>query len=259
MKNNSGKRFRGIFCFNTGFISMFLWHKLACLQQLGCFWCEQMNSHDHSFLSHLVQCSKTFLPPDVTHVSIHDFYQFPHQGVSSSMFTFTLSYTLRGYNHDDNLVLRVYNNGFESIGFKEFTLLKALNARNSPVPNVWIFEPNDIVLKRAFMIMEKIDGVSASYFLNKRDSALPAINKMAEALSIIHKLNPKDFKELKILQKQYEFEQKKLLKTVAWIKKTPSSFFNFFASNQKRFIKAVKRLDDLEPKKFQAAIIHNDF
>lgn len=218
-----------------------------------------MKQKNSGFLDTLAQCSKTFLPRDASRVNIHDLRLFSCHGVSSTMYTFLLSYSLQGLNHNDSLVLRVYDKGFEINGLKEYKLLKDLKASYMPVPNAYFFEINDRVLKKAFMIMEKIDGVRASVFLNNDNSALATIDKMAEALNKIHNMNPRFLRDFDALQKQYLLDQERLLKIIAWIKKTPIGFFCFLNSYQKRLIAAVKRLEQLEPREFRPAILHCDY
>jgi aminoglycoside phosphotransferase (APT) family kinase protein len=222
-------------------------------------WCENMKQEDFGFLDMLAQCSKTFLPPDATHVNIHDLRLFSCHGVSSTMYAFLLSYSLQGLNHNDSLVLRVYNKGFEIDGLKEYKLLKDLKESYMPVPNAYLFEPNNQVSKKAFMIMEKIDGVSASVFLNNDTFALTTIDKMAEALNKIHKINPRSLRDFDALQKQYVLDQERLLKIIAWIKKMPISFFSLLTSYQKRLISVVKKLEKLKLEEFRPAILHYDY
>jgi aminoglycoside phosphotransferase (APT) family kinase protein len=175
------------------------------------------------------------------------------------MYSFILSYRCDDLVQNDNLLLRVYNKGFENSGFKEFVLLKALKERDLPVPRVYIYEDSNNELRKAFLIMERIDGTSALRFLNDEKTALIAVDEMAEVLSRIHKQDPHFLRSFNTMQKQYELEQERLLKAIVWIKKTPMFFFSSLPSIQKRFITAVKSLEKLEPKKFQPAILHNDY
>ena len=218
-----------------------------------------MKQENSGFLDMLARCSKTFLPLNATSVKIHDLRLFSCHGVSSTMYTFLLSYSLQGLNHNDSLVLRVYNKGFEVNGLKEYKLLKDLKENYMPVPNAYFFETNDHVSRKAFMIMEKIDGVSASMLLNNDNFALTTIDKMAEALNKIHKMNPRDIRDFETLQKQYVLDQERLLKIIAWIKKMPIGFFSFLTSYQKRLIAAVKKLEELEPGEFRPAVLHYDY
>lgn len=218
-----------------------------------------MKPKNPNILDILKNQSSNFLPSNVTNVRVHSLVSFEHQGLSSEMYTFILSYRRDGLVQTDNLVLRVYNEGFENAGFKEFTLLRALKERGLPVPRVYIYEDINNKLGKAFMVMEKIDGAPALCLLDDEDAVLVAVDKMAEVLNKIHKQDPRFLQSFNTMQKQYELEQEKLLKAIVWIKKTPMLFFSSLPSCQKRFITSVKRLENLEPKKFQPAILHNDY
>jgi aminoglycoside phosphotransferase (APT) family kinase protein len=221
--------------------------------------CEKMEAQKLGFLANLTQCSKIFLPSHATNVTVHHLRLLTHQGMSSEIYGFILSYSLQGSFHNDNLILRLYNKGFETTGFEEFTLLQVLKEQHFPVPNVYYYEDKDSILQKSFVIMEKIDGNPASKFLNDEPSALIIVDKMAEALHELHKLNPRCLRNFDSLKEKYDFDQERLLKLVAWIKRVPMSFFSFLTYYQKRFIRAVRSLEKLEPKKFQYAILHNDY
>lgn len=175
------------------------------------------------------------------------------------MYTFILSYRRDGLVQNDNLVLRVYNEGFENDGFKEFRLLKALKERDLPVPRVYVYEDSNNELGKAFLIMEKINGTPALRSLDDENTALIAVDKMAEVLNKIHKQDPRYLQSFNIMKKKYKLDQENLLKTIVWIKKTPMVFFSSLPSYQKRLITSVKRLENLEAREFQPTILHNDY
>jgi aminoglycoside phosphotransferase (APT) family kinase protein len=106
------------------------------------------------------------------------------------------------------------------------------------------------------MIMEKIAAKNASHFLNDEISAQVIIDQMAESLVMVHKLDPKCIQNSKVLQEQQELGQQQLLKVMFFIKK---GFFVFSRPRQRRFIAAVKRLEEVKPKKFCPAILHGDY
>ena len=123
-----------------------------------------------TLLDVLTEWPNAFLPFGVTNVKVQKLRLFANQGLSSTIYTFLLSYSHNGSVYNDNLVLRVYNKGFETTGFKEFTLLKVLHERNLPVLHVYLYEASNSELGKAFLIMEKIGGNIASYFLNDENS-----------------------------------------------------------------------------------------
>jgi aminoglycoside phosphotransferase (APT) family kinase protein len=211
------------------------------------------------FLARLVDCSKTFLPSEFENLTVKGLRRIKQQGMSSVMYTFLISYTIKGLKQNTVLILRVYRKGTEGVGFKEFKLLKFLKEKDLPVPSVYCFESSDLLLNRPFMIMEKIDGKNLLAFLNAEDTALKTIDRMAEVLNRIHILDPKYYPESKALQRQFELEQKILLRNLFWIKRLPAILLRFLPYYQRRFAVAVKRLEKLEPAQFQQAIIHNDF
>ncbi len=109
------------------------------------------------------------------------------------------------------------------------------------------------------MIMQKIIGKTASLHLNDEAKDQTVIDKMAKILVRIHKLDPKYLQNSNILQEQYKLRQRRLLKLRFFIDKRCMNLLVFCPLRQKRFIAAIKRLEEVNPKKFRPAILHLDY
>ena len=109
------------------------------------------------------------------------------------------------------------------------------------------------------MVMEKIVGRNASYYLNDEKSAQVIAEKMAKTLVKIHKTYPNCIQDSNILQQQYELKQRGLLEIMFFINKRCPNFLGFSPPRQRRFIAAVKRLKYIEPKKFRPTLVHLDY
>jgi len=209
----------------------------------------------------LTRLSKIFenvLPPNATVVSIHDIHKLKKQGASSIMYSFFLTYVSEGVEQRKEFILRIYREGFEKLGFKEFAVLKVLNEHDLPVPAVYYFEADERIIGKSFIIMEKIVGKSASYYLNDGEKGQIIVDKMAKNLVRIHKLDPNCVQNSNVLREQYEHRQRGLLKIRFFIKRY-MSFLGFCSPRQRRFIVAVKRLEEVKPKKIHHTILHMDY
>jgi len=218
-----------------------------------------METRNSSYLISLARCLKDCLPPDATDVSVHDIYRLKEQGASSVMYSFVLTYVSEGLKGRKDFLLRMYREGHEKSGHKEFAVLKALKKYNLPVPTAYYFEADNRIMGRPFMIMEKIVAKSASHYLNNEVNAQIIIDKMAKILARVHKLDPDCIQDSNVLQEQYELKQRRLLEIRFFIKKSCMSFLGFSPLRQRRFITAVKRLEEVKPKKFRPAILHLDY
>ena len=218
----------------------------------------KMLSKRQDFLAKLSKCSVAFMPLESTNIVVQNL-RLIHQGTSSETYAFSLSYTVRGSKQSKSFFLRIFRKNFTANGVKEFKLLKVLKENNLPVPVVYYFEPDDLILKRAFMITEKLDGKKAADFLDEEESARVAIDKMAEILYAIHKLDPKLHPEFRTLQEQYIREQQNLLELLFWTKKISINIVKLLPYYQKRFAVAIKRLKVPKSKRFQYSILHNDY
>ena len=107
--------------------------------------------------------------------------------------------------------------------------------------------------------MEKIVGKSAQHYLNDDLNAQTIIDKMAENLARLHKLDPNCLQNSKAMQQQYKLRKQRLLKIRFFIKNRCINFLGFCPPRQRKFIAAIKRLEDVNPQKTLPAILHMDY
>jgi aminoglycoside phosphotransferase (APT) family kinase protein len=199
------------------------------------------------------------LPPNATDVSVHDIHRLTEQGATSMMYSFVLTYISEGLKQRKDFVLRLYKGGSEKNALKEFSLLKTLKGYNIPVPTAYCFEVDDRIMGKPFMIMEKIMGKNASHYLNDDVKAQIIIDKMAKILARLHKVDPNCIQNSSLLQQQYELRLQRLLKIRFFIKKRCMNFLGFCPLRERRFIKAVKRLEEAKSEKFRPTLVHLDY
>lgn len=199
------------------------------------------------------------LPPNATDVGLHDIHRLKGQGATSVMYSFALTYISEGLKQRKDFVLRLYKEGSEKNGLKEFSLLKTLKEYNIPVPTAYCFEADNRIMGKPFMIMEKIMGKNASHYLKDEVEAQIIIDKMAEILAKLHKVDPNCIQNSNVLQQQYELRQQRLLKIRFFINKRCMNFLGFCPLRERRFIKAVKRLEEAKSKNFRPTLLHLDY
>jgi aminoglycoside phosphotransferase (APT) family kinase protein len=202
---------------------------------------------------------KDVLPPNATDVAVHDIHRLKEQGTNAVMYSFFLTYVSEGLKQRKDFILKMYREGCEKNGPKEFSLLKILKEYNIPVPTAYYFEADNRIMGKPFIIMEKIIGKTASDYLNDEVNAQIIVDKMAKILVRIHKLDPNCIQNSNVLQQQYELRQQGLLKIRFFINKRCINFLGFCPLPQRRFIAAVKRLEEVKPKKFRPALLHLDY
>jgi aminoglycoside phosphotransferase (APT) family kinase protein len=219
-----------------------------------------MRIQSSDLLNKLVKCLKTFLPSDATLINLKDFRMAEEQGADSEVYFFILTYISEGLNQRKEFALKLYReSGKSTHALKEFAILKALKECSFPVPEAYYLDISNTINEKPFIIMEKIPGKNALSFLNDEAKAKVLVDKMAQILSRLHKLDPNCIPESSVLREQYELEQRNLLTAEILMKKTPRRFFRNCSSRQLRFLATVKRLEELKPKKFQPAILHMDY
>ena len=155
-------------------------------------------------------------------------------------------------------ILRVYKEGFEDKGPKEFELLSALKKCNVSVPKVYCFNANNGSEEKPFMIMERINGKTADEFLRDEINVPFIVDKLAEILCQIHRLEPSIIRDSNILQSQYELQQWQLMKRRIFIQKS-GGFLGFCSPLQKKFILSLKRSENLKPKEYRPSILHGNY
>jgi len=201
----------------------------------------------------------TFLPYDAENVSVRGFRRFDKQGRSSFMYSFLGTFTSGGCKQSKEFILKLFGEETVEKGRKEFAILKTLKEQNLAVPTAYCFKENNKVLKKPFMIMERIVAKNASDYLMDGKDVEGIVKKMAECLVDIHKVNLSYVEISDVLQRQYEVKQKSLLDTWFFINKHCMSFLGFSPPYQRRFIAAVKRVGYREPKKVCPALLHLDY
>lgn len=217
-----------------------------------------MGKQNYVLSTRLADHLKAFLPTDATSVMVHDIRPLREQGASSLMYSFLITYVSQGLEQEKSFVLRVYHKGYAGRGKKEFELLKVLKEHNLPVPTAYCYGTNGGLTGNQFLVMEKIEGKSVSHIMNDETNARFIVDKMAEILFMIHKLSPNLIRESNILQEEYELKQRDLLKMRLLIKTCRMDFL-CISRLQRRFVAAVRRLEDVKPKRFSPAILHSDF
>jgi len=202
---------------------------------------------------------KEVLPPNATGVSVHDIHRLKEQGTSAAMYSFFLTYLSEGLKQRKDFVLRMYGEGYEKDGPKEFVVLKALKEYNLPVPTAYYFEADKWIIGRPFIIIEKNVGKSASSYLNDEVNSQIIVDKMAKILVKIHELDPNRINGSNVMQEEYQLKQQGYLKIRFFISKRCMNFSGFCPLRQRRFMAAVKRLGEVKTKKFRPAILHMDY
>lgn len=219
-----------------------------------------MRTQNSGLLDTLVRCLRAFLPPDSTVISLKDFKVMEEQGADSKVYSFILAYVSKGVNQRKEFVLKLYRERYQrELSLKEFVILEALKERSFPVPETYYLDTGNTIVGTNFIVMERIPGKIAQSFLTDEAKAKVLVDKMAEILSRLHKLDPNCIPGSSVLQEQYDLGQRKLMKVEILTKKTPMCFFRGCSFRQQRFVAAVKRLEELELKKFRPAILNMDY
>jgi len=207
----------------------------------------------------LTDCLRTYLPSDATNIDLRGFRKCNEQGRSSELYSFFGTIALDHLIHSKEFILRIYREENGEKARKEFLTLKYLREQNMPVPFVYYFEEKNNIFQKPFLIMEKINGINASCFLNNEENALFIVEEMAKCLANIHKIDYKHIENFRNMQQQYELKQKELFEIQFFINKGCIPFLGFSPINKRKFIKAVKKLGCAEPKKVSLSLIHLDY
>jgi len=207
----------------------------------------------------LAKCLKNFLLPNAKDVSVHDIHKLKEQGLTSVMYSFFLTYVSHGLKRRKDFALKIYKEGFEEHEPTEFSVLKTLKEHNLRVPTVYSFQADNGIMEKPFIIMEKIEGKSATHYLNDEIKGQIIVDEMAKILSEIHKLDPHGIPAYKFLREQYELERQVLMEMKFFIKNCCMNFLGFSPLRQRRFIAAVKQLEEEKQEKFHDAILHMDY
>jgi len=192
-------------------------------------------------------------------IEVYGICKLGEQGRASSMYSFFGSFSSGSSKEQKEFILRVYKEGNDEKGRKEFTLLKVLKEKNLPVPTAYWFEENHVALGKSFMIMERIMGKNASFYMTDDESAKVIVKKMAKCLVMIHNVELDHIENSDVLLREYKHKQKCLLELRSFINKQCLGFLGFCPPSTRRFIGAVKRMGYLEPKKVPHTLVHLDY
>lgn len=196
-------------------------------------------------------------PPTAKDVDVPSLWRLKNQGVAAEMYSFHVTYSLEGRKHRTALILRMYGHG-EETARKEFAMLKALKEQKIPVPSAYSLETNKEIMGKPFMIMEKIMGKSASNFLHDKATALVTVDKLAESLAVVHKLNPSCISYPGLFLEQHEFAQRKLAQIRLLINDKCRT--SFPPIRRRRYLEAVERLQKAATSlPFRPTVLHGDF
>jgi aminoglycoside phosphotransferase (APT) family kinase protein len=199
------------------------------------------------------------LPPNSTDITIESISPFERQGRSSAMYSFIISFVSEDGRQQREFALKVYNDKDGMKGSKEFEVTRTVGEQNIPVPYAYYFEGPNEMLGEPFMIMDKISGETASYYMNNEESERDTLTTMAETLANIHKVNPEYFKNSTVLRRQFEVTQNRLREIREFVSKCCPNFLGFSPPSPRRFITAVKLLEDVEPEKSYPVLIQGDY
>jgi aminoglycoside phosphotransferase (APT) family kinase protein len=201
---------------------------------------------------------RVFSPNSASAVYPANIHPLEKQGLSSDMYSFQLVNDSASAKKEKEYILRVYKKGFEDKGPKEFELLSALKKQNISVPRVYCLNANNGPEEKFFMIMDREKGKTADEFLRDEISVPFIVDKLAEVLCGIHRVEPSTFRDSNILRSQYEFQQQQLTMIRFLIQKS-EGFFRFCSPLQKKFIFSLKWSENLRPKGYRSAILHGEY
>jgi hypothetical protein len=204
----------------------------------------------------LIECLGDSLPVNAKDVSLHTIQRITEHGATSLLYSFLISYILYGEKVQKELVIKLYLGGSED-GLAEFTALKILEKNGFCTPIAYCFEPGDGKLSWPFLIMEKIAGNKPAVCY--RNNYLALIEKMANLLVAIHKIRLPAGYELDLLRERHKAEKQNLQDVIFFIKNRCPNFLGFSPLNQRRFVEAIKKLNEFELHKYQPALLHMDF
>lgn len=196
-------------------------------------------------------------PISAKDIDVRNLCRLKTQGRVNEMYSFQITYSLDRTKYQTALILRMYNYG-EEVCRKEFAVLKALKKQNIPVPSVYSIETSNETVGKPFVIMEKILGKSASHLLYSGTSPLLTVEKLAESLAMIHKLDPSCIGHSQLFAEQQEFAQRKLDQARAIIKHKCRTCFP--PIRPRRYLEALRRLEKRGIiQRFRPTLIHGDF
>jgi len=195
-------------------------------------------------------------PSTATDIHVDEPYKLQVQGLSTKMYGFSVGYTLDRQIRN-TFILRIYRDRTEEKMSREYRALKILKAHGIPVPTAFILEMDKRTIGEPFMIMEKIEGASASHFLRNEEHALTTVNMLAELLALVHRLDPTVLFHSNRLGNQSEFAQQRLSQIKKLINIEYITSLSPF--RRRKYLDAAKNLEETKMKHFRQALVHGDF
>jgi len=196
-------------------------------------------------------------PSDATELRITDLQKMDTQGLSNRMYVFSITYYLGTRLYQNPFLLRVYRGSDEDRWIREYKSLKTLKAHGIPVPKAYALEVDSKKIGVPFMIMEKVEGLSSSHFLNTEKNALAVVDSLARTLASVHKLDPSVLFKRNGLDNQIEYVQEKILKIEKLVKLEYSTNFSIFART--KYLDAIRKLKEVKIEKDKPTLVHGDY
>jgi aminoglycoside phosphotransferase (APT) family kinase protein len=201
--------------------------------------------------------SGVLFSPCAENVLVGNAYRLKTQGLSTGMYEFSVRYVLRGKNLQDTFILRMCRAGGEKNLDIEYSSLRALKMLGIPVPAVFTLERDKRTMGSPFIIMEKISGRSASYFLRDERNAVATIDILARTLASIHQLCPPDLscygklEERSVTASHSLKDLRKLVDLTYITSLSPVS--------HRKYVDAIRKLEKVEIKHSSPVLVHGDF
>ncbi len=205
---------------------------------------------------------ESLFPPDATDIRLTGLYLMQVQGQSGRMYILSTSYHRSDCASRKDFVLKTSrgSRGEERI-LREYAALKVLKPKGIPVPSAIVLELDRSVIGTPFMIMEKIDGASSSNFFNDKANALATVDMLAKLMASLHNVNP-DILSKADLPKKMPVQAVRFRENVLSGLRDQISIGYITSLSpliRRKYLKAVKKLEELQTKGSQMTLIHADF
>lgn len=128
-------------------------------------------------------------------------------GLSGTVYAFSLTYPKNGLKKELGLVLKIYKKNGRIVCRRESEILKFLYSKGFLVPRLYISEINENILGGCFVIMERVKGKPMGKILKQTndDIKLSVIKRFAKTLAFLHSLTWKDLTFLKQPSSEYDY------------------------------------------------------
>jgi len=200
-------------------------------------------------------------PTDAENVQVSNLHSMRIQGMSNRMRVFSIAYTSRKRVFRRVLVMRIYRNQSREKLSREYRALKMLKAKGIPVPEALMLEADGRAVGEPFMVMEKINGVSASYFLDNDENALSTVDMLARLLASLHTIEPTTLFPCGVSKSELagtlEFRESILSQVRRRISLGYITSLSPLIRSQ--YLKAITRLEMTKVQPSRLTLIHGDF